>query len=263
MSNKYFESRLRQSGKTNDLAQELKLIRDSIVVGFGVPPAFVGSEESSSNRTTLSIDVAKVEETRRREYEKVEQVNAMYKAAKALGFPEKVSLDVKYQLPYYVIVSVHRCFDLKYYAHAEYDNGSLCFFYRLRFEPSDIESLYDQICVAPDGGDIPKFVVWLLVCMKLFYKKDWDGRKWIDEKEGFTKYEDSFTTYSEASQVSNLRVEVVKKLAEQLAYDIDNEIMKAMVKDPESWKVQVGNVVYGIRDRINVLNLIDWSGMKK
>jgi hypothetical protein len=79
--------------------------------------------------------------------------------------------------------------------------------------------------------------------MKLFYGKDWDGRRWIDEKEGFSKYEDSFTTYSEASQVSHLNEEVMKKLSEQLAYDIDNEIMKAMVKDSESWKVQVGNVV--------------------
>ena len=191
------------------------------------------------NTTALSHEVAMVEKERVRKHEEIVQANAMYKAAKALGFPDKVSLDVKYQLPYYIIVSVHRCFDPNYYMSAEYDNGFLCFFYRLKLEPSDTESIYDQISVAPGvapgGGEIPKFVVWLLVCMKLFYEKDWDGRKWIDEKESFNKYEESFSTYSE----------IAKKMAEQMAKDIDNEIIKAVVRDPENWQVQVGNVVYG------------------
>ena len=199
------------------------------------------------NTTGVSSHVAMVEGERRRKYEEIIQANTMYKAAKALGFPDKVLLDVKYQLPYYIIVSVHRCFDPQYYNYisTEYDNGSLCFFYRLKLEPSDTESIYDQISVAPGGEEIPKFVVWLLVCMKLFYEKDWDGRKWIDEKECF-KYDESLSTYRETSQISDMWWgEVTKKMAEQMAKDIDNEIIKVVRKNPENWQVQIGNVVYG------------------
>jgi hypothetical protein len=91
--------------------------------------------------------------------------------------------------------------------------------------------------------------------MKLFYEKDWDGRKWIDEKVRFDRYTDSFTTYSETIQISELREEIVRKWSEQIAKDIDNEIMKAVIKDPEKWKVQVGNTVYGTGDKVTVVNL--------
>ena len=45
---------------------------------------------SANNTSTSSIDCAKVEEARRREYEKIEQVNRMYMAARALGFPDRI-----------------------------------------------------------------------------------------------------------------------------------------------------------------------------
>ena len=247
MSNRYFESRPRQFGKTNALAQELKLTRDSIVVGFGVPPAFVGSEEISSNRTTLSIDVAKVEETQRREYKKIEQVNMMYKAAKALGFPKKVS-EANYRYPYYVVVSIPRCFDSKYYPGK--DVGNPCFFYRLKITSSDAGSIYDEISETKE--EIPNFILWLLVCMKLFYKMDWDGRKWIDQTEGFTEHGDIFDT---THTIPDVYSEIASKLAEKMAKDIDNEIMMAIKQDPKNWKVQIGKTIYGGGDKVDVRNL--------
>jgi hypothetical protein len=40
--------------ETRSKVEELKLIRDGIVAGLGVPPAFVGLEENLSNKSTLS-----------------------------------------------------------------------------------------------------------------------------------------------------------------------------------------------------------------
>ena len=70
---------------------------------------------SANNISTSSIDYAKIDEARRREYEKIEQVNRMHMAARALGFPDKISSEVKYKSSYYVIISIHDCFDPEYY----------------------------------------------------------------------------------------------------------------------------------------------------
>jgi hypothetical protein len=40
--------------ETRSKVEELKFIRDSIVAGLGVPPAFIGLEENLSNKSTLS-----------------------------------------------------------------------------------------------------------------------------------------------------------------------------------------------------------------
>jgi hypothetical protein len=211
---------------------------------------------SANNISTSSIDYVKIEEARRREYEKIEQVNRMYMAARALGFPDRISSQVKYDHPYYVIVSVHRCFDLKYYEWVSTSTqgvNSSCFFQRLRFEPSDGISVYEQISNRKDleenDSDIPNFVLWLLICMKLFYEKDWDGRQWIDQKDAYNKYGD--TNYSKLADISDIQSEIVKQLAEKMARDIDDEIMKEITKSTDgNWKVQNGNAIYHPKNNI-------------
>lgn len=198
---------------------------------------------SANNASTSSVDYAKIEEGRRRQYKKIEQMNLIYRSAKELGFPEKV-IETTKQGPYYVIVSVPRCFDSRYYPGK--DVGNPCFFYRLKIDSFDAASIYDGIL--GEMEEIPSFVLWLLVCMKLFYKKDWDGKKWIDENEGFK--DDGTSTYSEFSEVSEIHEEVVAKLAEQMAIEVDREIMKAIQKDPNEWHVQVGNVIYTPKGKI-------------
>jgi len=198
-------------------------------------------------KSSLSTDVAKVEAAQRREYKKIEQVNMMYKAAKALGFPKKVS-EANYRHPYYVVVSIPRCFDSKYYPGK--DVGNPCFFYRLKITSSDAGSIYDEISETKE--EIPNFMLWLLVCMKLFYKKDWDGRKWIDQTEGFTEHGDIFDI---TDIIPDVYSEVVSKLAEKMAKDIDKEIMETYMKDPNNCRVQIGNTVYGGGDKVSVRNL--------
>lgn len=204
------------------------------------------SGSSALNTSTLSTDVAKIETARRKEYEKVEQVNAMYMGAKALGFPEQVS---EIENPYYVVVSIPNCFNSR-----DIVGESPTSFIRLRLKSGTLD--IDDPSLIDDNNEIgiPNFVVWLLVCMKLFYRRDWDGRKWIDEKEGFTKYGESLSTYSEPGQVSTITEEVIKELSKKMAEDIDNEIMKAITNNPENWKVQAGNIAYGSGDKVTIVN---------
>jgi len=193
------------------------------------------------NTTALSHNVAKIESDRRKEYEKIVQANEMYKGAKVLGFPERVSLELEYS--YYIIVSIPSCFSCKNVVGISYGKPP-CFFVRVKLDSS--LSIPEQFLYEfSDEPDVPNFLVWLLVCMKFFYRKDWNGREWVDEKESRNYHMESFTTYSETSQISELREEIAAKMAEQIARDIDNEIIRAVKKDPENWQVQVGNVVYG------------------
>ena len=212
---------------------------------------------SANSTSTSSIDCAKVEAARRREYEKIEQVNRMHMAARALGFPDKISSEVKYKSSYYVIISIHDCFDPEYYKWSRSTAvvvNSHCFFYRFRFEPSDAISLYEQISTqrasespAQLSSEVPSSILWLLVCMKLFYEKDWDGKKWIDQKDAFTRYEEKFGTTTsicdEMTNVSDIQSELIRQMGEKMAKDIDDEIIKAM-KTSDDWKAQIGNVVY-------------------
>jgi hypothetical protein len=83
--------------------------------------------------------------------------------------------------------------------------------------------------------------------MKLFYEKDWDGKKWIGHKDAFTRNEEKFgastSTCDEMTHVSDIQSELIRQMGEKMAKDIDDEIIKAM-KTSDDWKVQIGNVVY-------------------
>jgi hypothetical protein len=197
----------------------------------------------SDNTSSVSIDYAKIEAARRKEYEKIEQVNAMYASAKALGFPDRVS-EVKN--PHYVIVSIPNCFNSR-----DVVGDSPCSFMKFRLHIDG--NLEKQFLYGDDHkSDVPNFVLWLLVCMKLFYKKDWDGKKWIDEKDAFVKYEetlikpsDSWIKEYSAWPENNLMDDIVKGLAEKMAKDIDDQIMKEMISNPDDWSVRSSNTVYG------------------
>jgi len=198
----------------------------------------------NSNTSTLSCDVAKVERARRREYEKIEQVNEMYLGAKALGFPDKLTSELTYE-NYAVIVSIPNCFNPRYI-----EGKTPASFIKLRVTRKAIEE-YGTFLEENKEAEIPNFVLWLLVCMKLFYKKDWDGEKWRNVGEAFKfaqeypKFEAEYpATFSEPSQVSDLHEKIMKELTETLAKSIDDEIMKEMKKDPDHWHVQAGNTIY-------------------
>jgi hypothetical protein len=200
------------------------------------------------NTSTTSIDFAKIERARRKEHEKIEQVNMMYRTAKELGFPEQVQLELKHS--HYVIVSIPNCFDGEDY----YYEKSPTFFIRVRIK----SLLFGYSCgeVFEEDGSlgVPNFVMWLLICMKLFYKKDWDGKQWIDQKDAFRYQQESFkyqemfsvptSTYSEMANVSDIQSKVVKQLAEKMALELDDKIIKAVKENSNDWKVQVGNVIY-------------------
>jgi hypothetical protein len=209
------------------------------------PRSWPGDE----NTSTLSMDVARVEEARRKEYEKIEQVNAMYKSAKALGFPERVTCEV--ENPYYVMICIPNCFNPKHIdtvVRLSAEIPSSFVRYKLR---ADVDLNNQFLYIDNNETEVPGFVIWLLVCMKLFYRKDWDGRKWIDEKEAF-KFEQEYlefeqeypTTFSEASQISKLQSDIMEKLAEKLAKDLDDEITRAVRDNPEHSEVRVGNTIY-------------------
>jgi len=226
----------RQVGKSYAL-KELEKIRSEIVSKFAIPPLLIELDHKNSKHVSgVSIDVAKVEDVRRREHEKVEQVNRMYKAAKALGFPDQVKPEFEC---YSVIVLVPSCFDVKNSGVVHYNSSQL--FLRLKLH---VDFLCNHFLSDCEKGDVPNFVLWLLVCMKLFYKKDWDGKKWVDEEVIFADYHfNQQSTFCENSQVSVLD-EVTYELAKKMAEELDKEIMEAIEKSPNDWKVQKGNVIY-------------------
>jgi hypothetical protein len=203
------------------------------------------------------------EANRRREYEKVEQCNNMYLAAKALGFPEKISGKVEIEPPYHVIISVPQCFDPKVrgsFHSYPYDNTER-FFYEVKLTAIESDSIYEEICSF--GGEFSTYelrlemsnpIFWLLICMKLFYQKDWDGKQWIDQKERF-EYKCSYPDLHLHDDAENVLDMLTKNLAEKMAKQIDNEIMETMIKDPDNWKVQVGNTTYGTGDKVTIVNL--------
>ena len=205
--------------------------------------------------TTTAIDVEKVEREHRRYYEKIEQVNKMYIAAKALGFPERLASELKYK-NYEVVVCVPRCFDPKYYKLKTDVLALPSLFLKLRIKGGCAQFICEQVSSGKaTTEEIPDCALWLLVCMKLFYRKDWDGKKWIDEKEAFDIYQNSASKFSEKvfeqeypidfKTNIDLHEKVMKDLSEQMAKQLDEEIMRAVRKSPEDWHVQVGNVVYG------------------
>lgn len=120
-----------------------------------------------------------------------EEINLMYFKAKALGFPDKVN------------------FQAKVYTRVKINTPSWVGFPNVvLFHPNDnfLETLNE---FSYDEYGMSNEVCSLLILMKLFYHKDWNGTDWID-----------MPTYD-----INPYEAIMDKLAKQMADQIDREIL--------------------------------------
>jgi len=170
------------------------------------------------------------------------EINQMYVKAKALGFPDKVNFQVKVWTPVKVntpswVVSPDVIF---YRPHST--GGGEGFLDNLNDFEYNEYGMSKELCS-------------LLVLMKVFYHKDWNGKDWIDMP--------LFQT------VNNIQQTILDKLSKAMADEIDRQILMDCYTDLKSgsWfpevkfknenKIKVSDrLTYGVNIRFPIKPII-------